>query len=287
MAEYKNQHFVPQVYLRQFIDLSEIPEDSDNDSLWIYDKIDKIVKIDCIKNICSDAFLYSFIDENGEYNHQLENWLSGFENHFKKILNRSQSIKRSIVNKRKIDWYQRCEINYLVTFVLIQYFRVPKFLNDFIEINKEGFKEIDSLEGIDQNEIGIVNDIKKYGFSQIFDIKNEKFQFLHRLIVSKNLYITVIPDNVDRDFCISDCPVLFTNSVNSNNALIHSYTEITIPITKKIAISFYEFGTKRFGRILSDINEIDRLNVSFLKISQKYCLSGKKACVEYLKEKDF
>jgi hypothetical protein len=286
MSEYKNQHYVPQIYLKQFIDLSEIPDGSNKDSLWVYNKNNRQIELECISKICSDDYLYSFMDENGNYVNDLEKWLSSFEIHFRKVLNRSQSIRRAIINKRKIDWYQRCEVNYIVDFILFQYFRIPKFLNSFIEMNIEGFKEIDLMEGKNQDKLGVINDIKKNGFPQIFDMSNKKFQILQELIVSKNLYVTVIPDSVDRDFCICDCPVLITNQYFSN-ALIHSNTEITIPLTKKIAVSFYEYGTNRVGRLLSDKEQIDKLNSSFLKISQNTCCSGKKDMLEHLTGKDF
>lgn len=54
-------------------------------------------------------------------------------------------------------------------------------------------------------------------------------------------------------------------------------------ITKNIALSFFEYGTKISCRIIND-NNIDRINKSFFKNATKYCFSGDKSVLTNLLE---
>ena len=284
MEEKKKQHYVPRVYLKQFIDLEKIPQNIDSDSLWEYDKNERVIRIKRISDICKKDYFYSYVDENNNYNHQTEDFLSKIENGFTKIINRSYLIRAGMINRRKIDWYNSNEMSYLVNFILFQYFRVPKFTNSLYEMTMDGFKEINRMCEVSQSDDEIVNDVKKYSIPLMFDVTNEKFKFLHRLIIEKNLYVTIIPDDMDSDFIITDSPVLITNLVQ-RNAIIHPNTEITIPLTRKLAVSFYGPGSEKQLRVVKNTDEVEKVNESFCKTAQRYCCSGSRVQLEVIKDK--
>lgn len=284
MAENKNQHYVPQVYLREFINPKNIPDGVNPEALWEYDKVEQTIKIKRIKDVFATEYFYSFSEENEQYNHTIEVLLSKFENNYKKIKNRSVLIRDGIINQKRIDWYNKSEFDYLIRFIMVQYFRVPKVISSIVMDSYGEYKRINNVYSVAQKDEEIFNNIKKNMFPLIFDIENQQRNFMYQLISSRNIHLTIIPDEIESDFIITDSPILVTNPV-SRNALIHQNTEITIPITKKIAISFYGYGKEKLTRVLTDKNEIKRINLSLSQEALRYCCSGNKKQLEEIKIK--
>ncbi len=286
MAENKNQHYVPKVYLKGFINSKNIPEDFNQNALWEYDKVEQTIEIKRIEDVFAVEYFYSFFDENKQYNHTTEALLSKFENNFNKIKNRSELIRNGIINQKRIDWYNKSELDYLIWFIMIQYFRVPKFTSSIVMDSYGECKRINSAYGVAQKDEEVFNNIKKNAFPLMFDFENPQHKIMYQLISSRNIHVTIIPDQIENDFIITDSPILVTNPV-SRNALIHQNTEITIPITKKIAISFYGYGygKEKKTRVLTDKNEIKRINLSLSQEALRYCCSGNKKQLEEIKTK--
>jgi len=280
MKEFRNQHYVPQTYLRGF---TNNDVDLRNESkLWKLDKENKSIEHKGIGHICNEEYYYSYRDETNKYNHEVEKMFSGFEKDFNKIKFTANCIRNTYLNQNEISWFTRFEINYIIKFIIFQIFRVPKIMDQFINKMENGFIEMNNNDNITQDSQELKNDIKRIGLPIMFDLANPNYQMVQETILNKNLYMTIIPYESKKSYIINDNPILISNAEEAN-AIINSKTEITMAITKNIALSFFEYGTNKSCRIISD-NHIDRINKSFFKNSTKCCFSGDKDILSNLLE---
>ena len=278
MKEYKNQHYVPQTLLKGFtnndIDLHK------SAVLWKFDKDSKEIRLKGIEHICNEDYYYSFKDTNNEYNHGIEKMFSRFENDFNKIKYRANCIRNSFLHQKKVEWFTRSEIKYIAQFMIFQIYRVPKIIDNFFNKMTIGFSEMNKKEGIVQTDNELINDIKKIGLRLMFDLKDHNYIMLQDMLLAKNMIVTVTPYQAEEGFIITDNPVLITNK-EEKNAIINNKTEITMAITKNIALSFFEYGTDKSCGIIRDA-DIDTINISLMKNAARYCFSGKKKTLEKL-----
>jgi hypothetical protein len=281
MADFKNQHFVPQTYLRFFINYDYIPENYSKDALWTINTHTKKIKMKGIENICSENYYYSYKSNNSEYNHEIEHFLSGYENNFKDVLSKVTDIRQAVLNGCILKKIRRSEKEFIINYILIQYFRVPKFTNRYSSLIIDGFKEINRKEKIKQSDDEIKNDLKKYSFNSLFDTSDQSFIKLKSIIDNKKMIISIIPEIKDCEFITSDSPVLITNSLGPN-ALISINTEIKLSLTPKIAISFYGPKGNDEYKIVNSLEQINTFNKSLFKNSFLYCFSGNKSILEKL-----
>lgn len=75
--EHKSQHYVPRAYLAGFVD----PETPDHHTpyLWVYEADKDAPYRKAPKNVAEESFYYSFQDERGELQHDMEEGLSNIE----------------------------------------------------------------------------------------------------------------------------------------------------------------------------------------------------------------
>jgi hypothetical protein len=270
MANYKNQHYVPQIYLKGFMDTDiDLGKDA---NLYRLNKETGIIDKKGIKNICTENYYYSYIDDNGQYNHNIEKMFSQFETDFKKIKFKATCIRDAYFRNDENIWFSRHEERMLIRFIIFQLLRVPAKIEPFIELMSNGFKQMNQTEGIVQSEQQILNDIRKLGVAHMFSADDKNYKLLEFLINSKNKFLTFTGKNEENSFIITDNPVLITNTVE-RNALINRKTEITMTINKNIAISFYEYGNTRKYNLI-DSENISRINNSFYMNATRYCFSG-------------
>lgn len=273
MAGNKNQHFVPQSYLRGFIDLQYIPKEYSRDALWSINKNTKRIKMKGIRNICSNSYFYSHYDENQDFNYDIEQFLCYYETMFSKLSHKCTIIKEAVLAGTTFERITNVEKCFICEYILFQYFRVPKFVFSYIEEMIPGFREINAVNGVIQADDELINEIKKHGFKYMFNTESESFNYLKSIILSKNMEISIIPDDFGMDFITSDSPVLIANPTGPN-ALLSLYTEITLPLTNKLAISFVGIRSNDTYSVIKDRLQIATFNKSLLRNSFEYSFSG-------------
>lgn len=278
MAEYKNQHYVPQSYLMGFTD-SDINLKTES-TLYRLNKETRELDRKGIKHICSENYYYSFLDEHGNYNHSTEKMLSSFENEFKKIRYRANCIRNSVLPSTEVKWFSRYEKRVLLQFIVFQLFRVPAIIDPYILQMTRDFQRMNHLEGKTQTEDEVINDIKKMALSHMFDINSRSYSIIFSLLNAKNMILTITEFASENSFVVTDNPVLITNQVE-RTAILNPKTEVTMTITKNIAVSFYEYGDINKCNILDDAG-IEKINISFYKNATKFCLSGNQKNLEKL-----
>lgn len=281
MSEYKNQHFVPQTYLRFFANELYIPPNYSKESLWCINKNTKEIKLKGIKNICSHNYFYSYKESDSLYNHDIEKKLSEFENDFKTFTDKLCSIRNSVLAGTPFNKILCGEKEFILKYLLLQYFRVPKFTNDYFSKTINGFREINRNKQIEQSEQEIINDLKRYGFRLMFDLSSDRFLRIMNILYNKKMTISIIPDTNSSELITSDAPVHISNKFGKT-ALISLNTEITLPITPKIALTL--FGPKGHDeyKIFDDSSQIDKFNKSLMKSCFENCYSGNKPLLEIL-----
>lgn len=273
MAEFKNQHYVPQSYLRGFIDLSFIPKNYSKDALWSINKSTNKIKLKGIINICSQNYFYSYYIDDHVFNHDIEHLLGKYETRFSELLEKCKEVRKAILSGIKFNKIRNIEKSFISEYILFQYFRVPSFSFDYISKTIPGFHEMNKNDGVIQTEEQVINDIKKYGFKSMFNYESESFIDLKKIILSKNMVVSIIPDDFEMDFITTDAPVLISNPTGPN-ALLSINTEITLPITNKFAISFVGNKSNDYYSIIEDKQKILKFNKSLQKKSFEYSFSG-------------
>lgn len=129
----KNQHYIPQCYLRNFssspkginrFDLSSYC----NNSIWV--PIDKE---------CCDKYLYEYFDSNGKIVEQnrVENLLSIYEGTIASTIKSIQAKAQNIQNTNPRHFLSLSERKTLITFVCLQIIRKPESIKAGEETAKE------------------------------------------------------------------------------------------------------------------------------------------------------
>jgi hypothetical protein len=273
MPEFKNQHYVPQSYLRGFIDLKHTPKNYSPDALWSINKSTKEIKMKSINNICSQSYFYSFQSDDSIISNDIEHLLGVYESSFSEICAKCKIIREQILSGEKFDRIRRIEKKSICEYILFQYFRVPPFVLDFIDKTIPGFKEINTINGVSQTDSEIINDIKKLGFKYMFSNNEDSFINLRNIVLSKNMEISIIPDDLDIDFITSDSPALFANP-HGSNALLSKDTEVVLAMSNKFAISFVNVKSYDTYSIIKNKQQVITFNRSLFRKCINNTFSG-------------
>jgi hypothetical protein len=281
MPEYKNQHFVPRVYLKNFID--GYPENKK--MLWCLDKSTKTIKHQSLTITCSRKYCYSYLSEDGAWNHEKEIYLNQIENEYNSFFERICQTVDNIISGNNISTLDSADFDHLYSFLLMQMIRVPTFFDSLKTHLEKKFTELNHEYSNPEPNTKVTSDVKKSIFSNFIDIEGEYFRKLQTIFRTKGIVLSIIPKEIDANFITSDSPILVTNP-KSQNALVHPSTEISLPISNKIAISLLGSSELLKYRIFDDIGEIKNINESLAKNGDKIVLSGRREELDRLNFKE-
>ncbi len=230
MAYYKNQHYVPQAFLKQFC--------FKNKSLYQFDKIKNEIKPRNIENIAYKKYMY----ENDKSKTDLE------KNYFRKIDNRGAIAIEQIVKEKSMVNLKKELKNVFITFFISQITRTLKNKHDI-----ERFKET----------------IEKNNISHLFDNQNIQSKFIDEMLVYDDLFlkeinnfyleVVIIPNSVN--LLISDNPVICKNIKNTREINKTKYFKtlsdiIYLPITPSLLF----VATKKNDYLTEDKRDLIRLS---------------------------
>ncbi|KNC67883.1 DUF4238 domain-containing protein [Pseudoalteromonas sp. R96] len=175
MASNKNQHYVPQCYLKNF------SVDASKASICLYNMDrKKVVKVAPIKNQCSKNYFY------GE-DLELEKALQPIEGHFSAMVRTIEKPSYVLNDKDQA---------FLKHFWLLQYLRTEAASRRNVELS-EGMHQ---FTGVTELKLGI-KDAVQHSMRSFSEIKH----------VVSDLKVCLVKNNTHTDFITSDDPAVLTN----------------------------------------------------------------------------
>ncbi len=239
----KNQHYVPQSYLRRFT------MNGEKSLLWEYEREKKSFKkyASSVNKICSDNYYYYQQDEQGGFDHvKFEDSLSEVEKIGNDVLIKiisSHSMPFSCINEE--------ERGYLSFYIALMLTRGPAFRDCINNIHGElvwntlknmyQSGQLPEVPKIVQKTIdskGLEETISAKIFSSVsLQYMVEAARDISLSFLNKNWKINVLPD--DKYFITSDTPVVFTSSLGSSLGVgpAHPMAKIIFPVSSKVAIT--------------------------------------------------
>lgn len=262
----KKQHYIPQVYLKGFqVEKGliyqykkEMKDNSDRKSVPI-------------KSICQKKCFYEIQDQRGQYicpNH-LEHYFGWFENHFNDYVSKLESKAFDPDNLKTRCFLDKEEKKFWITYISIQFLRLPGTLKIAEECAKEIFQE-------KANKVWTKNiaRIACLPFWEEEDIGENWYGFYEKFVEPMMSMHIGIGADASGKLITSDNPVC----IFSDRIISEEYKEIIFPISSKLCL--YMVGgeeKKRCGKnFLFFINEKNREKIcDRIKIKAKqYLYSG-------------
>ena len=277
---YKDNHYIPQVYTKGFLD--PITPEGQNPFVWWYDSESRRVRNRSPKNILAEKGLYTQYDKD-------LNPIKNFEKYF------TENVDTPFDKFKKK--YEKAILDFDQTFLYTQLkgmdkLFIPHFIRWQMKRTKGFMQEFEkrSLEIYGQEYPALLD----MGYAKTKNFRNdiidtlvttgneyEGVNFLESLN-QRNIIFSVI-ETKEASFISSDNPVLRTNAKFVNSSPVEDpETEFTIPLTSKIAVSLYQFGSKFFIRKMQSKKEIRNINQSFAKNAYNTIFGSNKELIESL-----
>lgn len=261
MSKYKNQHFVPQCYLKNFADLTYESLGKDP-CVWEFDKDGKRKKPRPIRKVLTQSYLYSFSTPDGSKDHFIETEL------LQKIEGRySQIFNRKI---RKFLPLSAVEHADLATFVASMYLRNTSFKSS-IESFIEQIEEVtSSLELQHKGKLKQALEIRAYKKDAHKIAMLSSLEKLSNLIFNMNIAFLCAP-KIGARFITSDRPCyLFATQKPRAPALSLGFAspdvEVRLPLSPEITLLLSWVNLKGYVHLKSDkvedFNRITRFNAN-------------------------
>ena len=293
----KNQHYVPQSYLKNFI----LNPNKNEKQIFVFDKVTQRKFTNSIKNIAYEKYFYDFPEilvSPGEDPQKVENLFSELEGRQHKLLKHIQkkidffrmNLIQILISKKVLNQSQKIDLSYVVAFQLFRTKEFRNFLLEMREVNKPFFDKLIKQEineiitqfpaeySITLNEES-ASEIK----SMLFERTDDKLSFMYKeglsaihsnfmfssyeqasQIIRKHIYLIGINDT-NKPFFTSDHPVvqyphLGLNGINSPGI------EIAFPINSKAILimkeksHFYKFAKLDGNFFPLTLNDVDFYN---------------------------
>lgn len=218
MPSYKNQHFVPQSYLRQF----SIPKNSSAISIFNIDR-EKVIRSASIKKQCSKNYFY------GEDLY--------IEKAFHPVESKYSAIVR-VVSDNNYNIFEEEHKQFLKHFWLIQYMRTEAASKRHVEMSNS---LIDGREFEDE-------EVHNYQLSIDDAVKTSMKVLTKSLDVIDDLKGCLISNKTQLDFITSDDPAVITNrwhlQYQGNNPLSYGLGSsgiiVFLPLSPKLMFMAYD-----------------------------------------------
>lgn len=276
----QKQHYIPKVYLKGFLDPKSLGITNLEPYLW-YSENNKEARKSAPSNILWQKKIYTQYENESQENNSLETFFSKFlENPFKQF---KQKFENDLLNlnitelKRKKIEDERILIS---SFIFWQWKRTKKFIDEVkISFERELLQDNEEILVKEyMSSIKFNNDIM--GLIINLGNKHEDKNALE-IISKKNMIFTVIKNDFT-NFIGSDNPVIITNA-NGPNGIIYPETELSMPLTSKIAVTFIGNNSTTSIRKVNDKKIIRQINRSIVKNSSEIFFGTNKAQLDNLR----
>jgi len=282
MGEAKNQHYIPQAYLKNFA----IRSKGKNHYVYVRFKGEKFHEAN-IRNICSENYFYALADSNSRNPNQ-------FENYYADNIDCLYPEVTSIICNDSLTTITQEQRRKILRGVLNLYFRTPKFLRyyqEHIQILEKALddyhlgktekhfidffaRKID-LRTIDVSEFKQNREQKG---KQLFLIQHLKmFEDFVAFKMNAGIGVSKIEDN--SEYITGDNPVIIRNSKGFLFNIFASDNVIYLPINKKYLITITpqkeESLEGTFNRISASFDDVIGINHDIVKNSEKWIIGSK------------
>lgn len=297
MSSNKNQHYVPQFYLKGF--------ETEN-KLFVFDIVNKKEFITNSRNIGAENYFHN-IDKriiNAFYNSDREDFVdnvlnSSIEKYYSRFMDIFSDIDRELKNAKHghLIKFNKKVVDQLINYMIVQYIRTRKFRekvksigvmtydlikkhNMPVEISKDEFTRISHLNILYKGLclLGYADPVEFKINSQEYDSILEDFIKAKRNKLL-NCGKTFILNQSKKTFFTSDAPVIFESLGNGNVEFSLSY----FPINKVFAILFHDDKklpeVRRFDKsilVISDdkIDILENLNLHIVRGAERFVFNG-------------
>ncbi len=273
MPEHKKQHIIPGNYLKGFSKVDYFKNDNDNFPVWIYDLEKKTLKIKSPQNIAWRPYYYSFINENGDYQHSLEEEFSKLEGMVNALVREIDSNIRHFRDVKEIPILTHNDRMLLIHFIFWNMEKVPSI----VEPLHKGIKEILVELSQKYNSPFSEAEAKNRTLQLMMEIGTRgEFDFV-KVLSRKDFRIIYLPNN-DTSFVTTDNPVVRFNNTDADGIAIPS-TEIYFPLNQRCMVFLHGTGNKFEYFKFSIRKDIYQLNKVIAANAQYFIIARDK---EYL-----
>lgn len=255
----RNHHYVPQVYLKHFIDTSVKPPFTPY--LWVYYKDQKEFKNKAPKNVAYEKGLYDLVKENGEISVEVEDQIKyEFEDRIDPITKKILDFKFISYNEQAI----------FAEFVFLMLNRTPFFKNVFnkaMSDPKRFFLKANYWEPFFNSEDEVPKEFFSDSIPRVAHIAAE-------IILKMNWQFIVSPK--ETCFITSDNPaVLMTPSKTRDGVNLFGFSnkdcQLTMPLSPKIC---FRATWKETDEILYDYIYVDAERVKKINKITYHCCTN-------------
>lgn len=279
----KNQHYVPQSYLKRFT------IDGEKSLIWSFDKESSEFNrnTSSINKVCAEDYYYYQQTETNEFDHiTLEDGLSEIEKIGNEIIDKIVNV--SAMPYAYISEQERGELSFYISLMLT---RGPAFRDCINELHGEivsvtfqsmlaagSFPEMpEELRKMIKNK-GLENVIKTQIFSSV-SLRGmiEAARQISLSMLGKNWTLMISPDG--HKFVTSDTPVSFVSATGmvKNLGPGHPDAEIIFPISKRIALIVSgRRGKEDLKFLVCDKIKTNYINQAIVNTANKYVLCSEK-----------
>lgn len=265
MNKPKNQHIIPQCYLKQFVDPNTPP--GQEPYVWIFDRGNKKGKKKAPKNILSETDFYTLKVEDGEKDYSIEESLSQLEGEYSSV------FEKKIKCKIPLSDYDHIV---LCAFVAAMLQRTPK--------------QKENIEGFFDQLIKIVDDLEKaHGAkpkksSELKQAKEDAHKLSMLQIIPKitqillKMNLAFLCASRRGSFITSDAPCfLFNEKLQWQRfygpGLGQKHVEVRMPLSPEISVSFSWLNNLR-GYLEIGTDHIHECNRMIFAYSHEYFIAN-------------
>ncbi|WP_145522381.1 DUF4238 domain-containing protein [Yersinia ruckeri] len=242
----KNQHYVPQSYLRRFT------IDGEKSLIWSFDKkANKFLKnTSSINKICCEDYYYYQLDEKGDVNHtKLEDVISEIEKIGNDILN--EIIGMSSMPYISLQLEKKGHLAFYIGLMLT---RGPAFRDGIHEmygmLAKSGLRQAYESGKLDSIPATLKPLIDNKGLEAAIQVSVHKIVSLEPMVnAARGIALSLLQKRwtlwvaaEGSKFITSDVPVIFQSKVNGYGGPSHPATELIFPISNKFCLVISPFS---------------------------------------------
>ena len=289
MGKLERQHFLPQFYLRGFMDPKNKP------FIWMYEKGSELIKPVSVKDAAVHSNYYAFEKEDGTINRY------SYEEGFAKI---EDIVAPSIKKALNFEPINNIERGHISTFMALSFLRVPSFRDGIkktieshhraqamhMALDKEIFmKEMKEIEIEHNKDLGDLDALREDFIEGKYNIEVDEYRSLgilnHSLFPLASVihrhywHFLVAPYNCK--FITCDNPFFYINPYKKlldqkGVGLETEKTEITFPLSKEIAI-LAKWKNEKDNYVSVSKNKVDEINRRTVISSNRFVYSSQKS----------
>lgn len=265
MSEPKNQHIIPQCYLKQFVD-PNTPKGYDP-YVWIFERDKKIGKKKSPKNILAENDFYTLKTKFGGKDYTIEKKLAQLEGEYATV------FEKKIKNKISINDYEHIIFCAFVAAMLQRTLKQKENIEGFLDQMISKTEMLEKAHGLEPKKSSELKREKENAH------KINVIQMIpHITEILLQMNLAFLCSNRKGSFITSDAPCyLFNSRLQWQNfygpGLKQKYVEVTIPLSPEITAIFSWVNNLR-GYVQIDTDRVHDLNRMLFGRSHKYFIAN-------------